>query len=287
MTTLEEFLRAPSEELLERCSREQLVRIAEHFKMDVGDKRLKENVKNILKENLLEAGVLQPKLYADGSGVDTADVSVSEVGVSTGLTFEQRKELLLLQVEIKNLELEERRVSLANVGQVSVSPGPSSAFDIASNLRLVPQFCERDPDIFFLLFERVAESRLWSDVERTLLLQCILTGKAQKATVESKVYVSIRAAVLKAYELVPEAYRQRFRSWEKLSKQTHMEFSRELITQFNRWCTSLRVHTYEALCDLIILEQFKNSVPSHIATYTVYPQGFFLALCEKGRVWIY
>ncbi|KAK0152175.1 hypothetical protein N1851_006449 [Merluccius polli] len=177
--------------------------------MDVGDKQLKENVKNILKENLLEAGVLQPKLYAGGSGVDTADVSVSEVGVSTGLTFEQHKELLLLQVEIKKLELEERRVSLANVGQVSVSPGPSSAFDVASNLRLVPQFCERDPDTLFLLFERVAKSRLWSD-ERTLLLQCILTGKAQEAysalsTVESKVYVSVRAAVLKAYELVPEA----------------------------------------------------------------------------------
>lgn len=103
MTTLEEFLRAPSEELLERCSREQLVRIAEHFRMDVSDRRLKENVKNILKENLLEAGVLQPKLDAGGSGVETADVSVSEVGEywSTGLTFEQRKELLLLQVEIK------------------------------------------------------------------------------------------------------------------------------------------------------------------------------------------
>ena len=85
-----------------------------------------------------------------------------------------------------------------------------------------------------------------------------MTGKAQDAysalsSVDSKVYVSFRAAVLKAYELVPEAYHQRFRSWERSSRQTHMEFS---------W-----VHTYEALCDLIILEQFKNSVPSHIATY--------------------
>ena len=68
---------------------------------------------------------------AGGSGVDTADVSVSEVGLNTGLTFEQHKELLLLQVEIKKLELE---VSLAYVGQVSVSPGPSHAFDFASNL---------------------------------------------------------------------------------------------------------------------------------------------------------
>ncbi|KAK0137877.1 hypothetical protein N1851_025923 [Merluccius polli] len=213
MTTLEEFLRAPSEELLERCSREQLVRIAEHFKMDVGDKRLKEKVKNILKENLLEAGVFQPKLYAGGSGVDTADVSVSEVGVSTGLTLEQRKELLLLQVEIKKLE--ERRVSLANVGQVSVSPGPSHAF-VSETRTLFSYFLSE-----------------WPKVDFGLMLSARKAQEAYSAlsTVESKVYVSIKAAVLKAYELVPEAYRQRFRSWERSSKQTHMEFSRELITQ--------------------------------------------------------
>ena len=29
----------------------------------------------------------------------------------------------------------------------------------------------------------------------------------------------------------------------------------------------MKVDTYDALCDLIVLEQFKNSVPSHIAVY--------------------
>lgn len=84
---------------------------------------------------------------------------------------------------------------------------------------------------------------------------------------ESKVYLSVKSAVLKACELVPEAYGRRFRSWEKPGKQTHIEFARELTTHFNRWCTSLGVNTYAALCDLIVLEQFKNSVPSHIATH--------------------
>lgn len=126
--------------------------------MDVGDRRLKENVKNFLKENLLEVSVLQPKSQDGGTGLHMADVSGSEVGLSTGLIFEQCKELLLLQVEIKKLELEGRRLSLTNmdnVGQVSGSPGPLCAFDVAKSLRLVPQFCELDPDTFFLLFERV------------------------------------------------------------------------------------------------------------------------------------
>lgn len=125
----------------------------------------------------------------------------SEAGEIIGLMFEQHKELLLLQVEVKTLELEERRLRLSNVdgvGQVSVvAPGPSHSFDVSSNLCLVPQFCERNPDTFFSLFEQVAEGRSWSDTEHTLLFQCVLTGKAQEAysalnVTESKVYVSSR-----------------------------------------------------------------------------------------------
>ena len=72
----------------------------------------------------------------------------------------------------------------------------------------------------------MAESRRWSDSDRTLLLQCVLTGKAQEAysaltIVESGEYATVKAAVLRSYELVPEAYRQRFRTWEKSSSR-HM-----------------------------------------------------------------
>ncbi|XP_035806767.2 uncharacterized protein LOC118470711 [Amphiprion ocellaris] len=182
----------------------------------------------------------------------------------------------MLQVELKKLELEERMLSLRSAGVVGQTPGGSSgpppSFDVSMNLRLVSQFCEGDTDTFFSLFERVAETRGWSDAERTLLLQCVLTGKAQEAycalgVAGSRVYISVKAAVLKAYELVPEAYRQRFRSWEKSGRQTHMEFARELSTHFHRWCSSLNVHTFDALCELVILEQFKDSVPPHIAVY--------------------
>ena len=100
----------------------------------------------------------------------------------------------------------------------------------------------------------------------------MLSGKAQEAysalTIDdSKVYEMVKAAVLKAYELVPEAYRQRFRSWEKSGKQTHMEFARDLKIHFNRRCNSLSVESYGDLCELIVLEQFKNTVPSQIAMY--------------------
>lgn len=90
----------------------------------------------------------------------------------------------------------------SGVGHVSgTASGRSGSFDVSSNLRLVPEFCEWDPDTFFSLFERVAESREWSDSEQTMLLRCVFTGKAQEAysaltVAEGTVYATVKAAVL-------------------------------------------------------------------------------------------
>uniref|UniRef100_A0AAQ5ZP60 Gypsy retrotransposon integrase-like protein 1 n=1 Tax=Amphiprion ocellaris TaxID=80972 RepID=A0AAQ5ZP60_AMPOC len=131
-----------------------------------------------------------------------------------------------------------------------------------------------DPDTFFSLFERVANSRGWPDSERVVMLQSVFTGKAQAAYSalgerESRVYKTVKEAVLKAYELVPEAYRQRFRSWRKSERQSHVEFARDLTKHFNRWCSALDVKSYEELCDVIVLEQFIDCVPPEVATHII------------------
>ena len=92
--------------------------------------------------------------------------------------------------------------------------------DFTKNLRLLPKFDEKVPDTFFSMFERLADAQNWPDSELILLLQCVFTGKAQKAYAalaaqHCKGYNMVKGAVLKAYELVPEAYRQRFRGWGK------------------------------------------------------------------------
>ena len=104
------------------------------------------------------------------------------------------------------------------------------------------------------------------------MLQSVLSGKAQEAysslTVEdSSSYTKIKAAVLRAYELVPEANRQHFRSWEQKNGQTYAEFVRDLSAHYKRWLTALEVTVFGELCDLMILEQFKNSLTESIATY--------------------
>lgn len=76
----------------------------------------------------------------------------------------------------------------------------------------------------------------WEDCEQTLLLQCVFCGKAQKAysTIsvrDSQVYSKVKYVVLKAYELVPEAYRQWFQTLRKGMQQPFTDFARELRIQ--------------------------------------------------------
>ena len=176
-------------------------------------------------------------------------------------------------VEIERLRLvDEGKLQECRTGDSSRSSRGGGIETLSSMVRFLPKFNDRDPDIFFSLFEGIAEERGWNDAERTLLLQTVLPGRAQDAFValpvtDRKCYQRVKEAVLRVYEQVPEFYRQRFRNWRKGDQQTYSEISRELIGFFNRWCSSVQVNTYERLCDLIVLEQFKNIVPEGLAVY--------------------
>lgn len=54
-------------------------------------------------------------------------------------------------------------------------------FDVARRLGLMPKFNEDELDTFFSLSEKLANLMGWKDSRRTLLLQCVFQGKAQKA----------------------------------------------------------------------------------------------------------
>ncbi len=100
-----------------------------------------------------------------------------------------------------------------------------------------------------------------------LLLQCNLEGKAQELCSSlpfehSLDYDIVKTAVLRAYELLPEAYRQKFRDYVKSSKQTFVEFAREKGNLFDKWCSS-KVSTSEQ----ILVEDFKSCLPENIVAY--------------------
>ena len=78
----------------------------------------------------------------------------------------------------------------------------------------MPPFQEKEVDKYFAHVEKVADSLRRPKDSWVLLLQIVLVGKAQEiygslSVEQSSDYEHVKEAILKAYELVPEAYRQK------------------------------------------------------------------------------
>ena len=177
------------------------------------------------------------------------------------------------EVKLRRLELE--AASAARSTQTTLSSPLASSFgtlDVTKQMALVPQFRESEIDSYFGVFERIAVSMQWPKEVWPLLLQCKLSGKAQEVLAsisleDSLDYEIVKTTVLRAYELVPEAYRQKFRSCKKSPDRTFMEFAREKATLFDRWCTATKTTDFSSLRELVLLEEFKNIISERIVTY--------------------
>ncbi len=180
------------------------------------------------------------------------------------------------------------------------APVSSSEFDISKQISVVPSFRESEVDTDFTVFERIATTLQWPKNIWPLLLQCKLLEKAQEVCSalmleQSLDYDVIKAAVLRAYELVPEAYCQKFRRHVKIPNQTFVEFAREKTTLFEKWCNASKVTTFEQLKELILVEEFKNCISekivylneqkvSSLADAAVFADEFVLThKCHKQR----
>ena len=121
----------------------------------------------------------------------------------------------------------------------------------------------------FLHFEKVAGNLKWPKEYWVMLLQSVLVGKSreiysQLIVEQAPNYDNVKALILKGYELVPEAYCQKFRSFEKLGSQTYVEFARDKEQLLDRWCHSQKVDKdHNKLRQLILIEAFKRCIHIH------------------------
>ena len=188
------------------------------------------------------------------------------------LELKAEQEKALLEAE-KEAAAREHELKMASLGKQS-SSDKASAFDPARNIRLVPPFQEKEVDKYFAHFEKVADSLNWPKESWVLLLQSVLVGKAQEiygslSVEQSSNYEHVKEAILKAYELVPEAYRQKFRNYLKYDSKTHVEFAREKENLFNRWCHSKEIgQDFKKLKQMVLLEEFKDKVRADIRSHS-------------------
>ena len=178
---------------------------------------------------------------------------------------EEREKEREFQLRMREIEMQER----ANQSKQKIEYN----FDVTKHIRLVPPFQEKEVDKYFLHFEKVAENLNWPKEHWTLLLQSVLIGKAreiytQLGVEQSHHYETVKELILKGYELVPEAYKQKFRNCKKDSNQTHVEFARNKEQLFDRWCCSKKIdQNYDKLRQLVLVEEFKRCIQSDVKTF--------------------
>ena len=119
--------------------------------------------------------------------------------------------------------------------KISLSSQPTldhdhAYFNIEQWFHAVPKFRGNAVEDFFVSFEKMAHRLKCSYEYWTTFLQHVLIGKAlevytQLNVEESEKFENVKEAILNAYEKVPEAYRQKFRSQRKIFSQTYVEFA--------------------------------------------------------------
>ena len=292
---LQAFIAAPSQELLNLAKKSDLLDIAAHYELtSVNKSMLKQEIKNILVQYLVDQEIFDSSalslVIVTQTGLQMRELEIQKQIEIEKLRLEQEKVKIEQerQMQKERIEMEERiqkeklekeekdkerqfslRIKELEMQNKTVKPQPLDFgvhFDVTKHIRLVPPFQEKEVDKYFLHFEKVAENLKWPKEHWTLLLQSVIIGKAREIytqlTVEqSSSYDTVKELILKAYELVPEAYRQKFRNCKKENEQTHVEFARTKEQLFDRWCSSKKIGSnHEKLRQLMLVEEFKRCI---------------------------
>ena len=295
-------------ESLKKFKKENLVKVAVHYGITPAIGATKSHILNLIKDHCVEHDIIDEveekpiaetaeivRLKLDFEREERRLAREAEKALQDAQFAEAQRareeaqkarDLRLAELkearELRELELKaeadkeaatrEHELKMASLG-IHTPKDKSSAFDPARNIRLVPPFQEKEVDKYFAHFEKVADSLNWPKESWVLLLQSVLVGKAQEiygslSVEQSSNYEHVKEAILKAYELVPEAYRQKFRNYLKYDSKTHVEFAREKENLFNRWCHSKEIgQDFKMLKQMVLLEEFKDKVRPDIRSH--------------------
>ncbi|CAH2330621.1 71 kDa, partial [Pelobates cultripes] len=118
-----------------------------------------------------------------------------------------------------------------------------------------------DLDVFFKSFEKVCRQHQLPSDQWGRYLTPQLKGKALDVFVSlppetDNNYEAIKSALQKTFNLTPESYRKKFRSMQQCPSSSCILYVAQLETTFRQWVTGVQATTYEALNDLLVLEQF-------------------------------
>ena len=303
---MQDFLDNPTVDSFDKLRKVDLVALAGHYKVAaVKSSMKKQEVRNMLIDYLVMVGVLgseaiELKWVPPGPSL-TFEEQLKLKELTEKLQMEKElalenvqleKERLALEkeerlaLEKERLALEERKMEQefalkklelgvrgSDTSEINKGDTINKGFSASHASKLLPKFLETEVDDYFNHFEKVAHNLKWPEDQWISLLQTVLIGKARETFIALSVedcqsYVIVKKAILKAYELVPEAYRIKFRSHNKADGQNHVDFAKDKVKFFQKWINSKHVdNDFDKLKQLILLEEFKKCIHPDIKTY--------------------
>ncbi|XP_068235246.1 uncharacterized protein [Palaemon carinicauda] len=175
-----------------------------------------------------------------------------------------------LQIEREAATVTERDLAFIRLKEKEEGKLIPEPFDVGKVQKLLPTFEEREPDNYFSVFEDTAKNLNWPQDKWYLIIRNSFKGKALSVCatmLEEHDYFIIKQAILDAYSITAEGYRQIFRNSQKQVQQTFLEFMNGKIKQFQKWVDKVDVKTFEQLKDLIVMEEFLRKIPGSINVY--------------------
>ncbi|KAJ8030412.1 hypothetical protein HOLleu_26836 [Holothuria leucospilota] len=275
--SLDKFVASPSVEELDSLKKSEIVKVAKHYGIEFQPLMRKDEIKRYVLEYLVDESILPSTVLETAITVPTDNTFELK-----RLKREMNKEIRLKEMEReRQKEKEEREMQMQReekarehefrLKQLEIGLD-TGVFDVSKHVKFVPKFQEDNVEKFFNHFEKLGEQLKWPRDKWSVLIQSNFTGKAQEvysalSIEDSMDYDKVKKAILQAYELVPEAYRQKFRKYRKADTQTYVEFAYQKERHFDRWCASKKVSTFDALRQLVLVEEFKRCVNDDIKTH--------------------
>ena len=185
------------------------------------------------------------------------------------LEFRERSEQR--QFELDKLRLEAQ----VNTNSIHSNSPHTPIFRVDLACKLLPRFTPDAIEDYLVAFERTAQLNKWPDSELCSILQSQLTGKGLKVfseltLTEAREYNRVKRAILDAYQLTPQSYRNKFREIEKQTNESYSDFAFRQRNLFKRWLEGLNVYNdINSLKETLLIEQFSQKIPSEITIWLV------------------
>lgn len=182
---------------------------------------------------------MQLKLQSEFAERETARLRIEQERETARLRIEEEEIIHERRIQ-EAREQREHELQVLQLKQSTTVTESPVKFDVAKHVKLLPTFTEKNPDAFFRQFETTAEHFEWPKEHWVWLLKPKLVGKSidvYDGVHDNTNYEEVKKAILAAYSITTEGYRQAFRNLTKNQTQTYSEFAGEKfrsISGFNR-----------------------------------------------------